>query len=68
MGAANPTAFLNSGTFNLEVVQVIPIPAAAVLFSSAIFGLVVVARRHRWWREQCAWWVLVVGVAAKWGH
>ena len=46
MGAVNPAAFLGSGTFNLEVVQVIPIPAAAVLFSSAIFGLVVVARRR----------------------
>lgn len=46
LGAANSSAFLESGAFNLEVVQVIPIPAAAVLFSSAIFGLVVVARRR----------------------
>jgi hypothetical protein len=46
IGMANPGAFLEAGTFNLEVVQVIPIPAAAVLFSSAILGLVVVARRR----------------------
>jgi len=46
IGMASGSAFLHSGTFNLEVVQVIPIPAAAVLFSSALMGLVVVARRR----------------------
>jgi hypothetical protein len=51
-GEVNPTSFLSHGTFNLEVVQIIPIPAGPVpaavwLFGTALIGFIGYGKRRK---------------------